>query len=196
MIYAATSLDGYLAPPDGSVDWLEPFGDGPDLGVEAFMKTVGSLVTGRTTFDQVRGFGAWPYGTRPTAVLTRRGGLNDLPPGVRVDDGADLPGLIASLQEESIPDESVAQDESAHDGSASGCTWLLGGGAVHRTFLAEGLVDEIWTHVMPLLLGDGIPMFPASYPAATLHLVETRTYSNGAVLLRYRVPSAVGDEHV
>ena len=72
--------------------------------------------------------------------------------GVRTDDGTDLADLVAALQEE----------------SGTGSTWLLGGGAVHRSFLAEGLVDEIWTHVMPLLLGDGIPMFPASYPAATL----------------------------
>ena len=72
VIYTATSLDGYLAPRDGSVDWLEPFGEGPDLGIDAFLDTVGSLVTGRTTFDQVRSFGVWPYGQRPTAVLTRR----------------------------------------------------------------------------------------------------------------------------
>ena len=49
---------------------------------------------------------------------------------------------------------------------------------------------------MPLLLGDGIPMFPASYPAAALQLVESQTYVNGVVLLRYRVASAVGDEDV
>jgi dihydrofolate reductase len=180
VIYAATSLDGYLAPPDGSVDWLEPFGDGPDLGIDAFLETVGSLVVGRTTFDQVRGFGDWPYGKRPTAVLTRRGGVDDVPLGVRADDGADLRGLVAALQEE----------------SGTGSTWLLGGGTVHRTFLAEGLVDEIWTHVMPLLLGDGIPMFPASYPATDLHLIESRTYTNGVVLLRYRVSSSVGHEDV
>jgi dihydrofolate reductase len=171
VIYAATSLDGYLAPADGSVDWLESFGDGPELGIDAFMRTVGSLVTGRTTFDQVRSFGAWPYGTRPTAVLTRRGGLADLPPGARADDGADLPGLIAALQEE----------------SRTGSTWLLGGGAVHRTFMAEGLVDEIWTHVMPVLLGDGIAMLPPAYEAAPLQLLETRTYGNGVVMLRYQV---------
>jgi dihydrofolate reductase len=108
-------------------------------------------------------------------VLTRRGGLDDLPAGVRTDDGSDLAGLVAALQEE----------------SGTGSTWLLGGGAVHRTFLTEGLVDEIWTHVMPLLLGDGIPMFPASYPATGLDLIESRTYSGGVVLLRYGVASPV-----
>ena len=186
VIYAASSLDGYLAPNDGSVEWLEPFGSGADLGFDDFLGTVGSLVTGRTTFEQVRTFGAWPYGSRPTAVLTHRAGLKDLPPGVRTDDGSDLRTLVATLQRE----------------SGTGTTWLLGGGSLHQSFLAEGLVDEIWTHIMPVLLGDGIPMFPAPYPATNLHLVESVAYENGVVLVRYRVESADSggsahrDEHV
>jgi dihydrofolate reductase len=180
VIYAACSLDGYLAPPDGSVSWLEPFGKGPDLGFDGFLETVGSLVTGRTTFDQVRTLGAWPYGDRPTAVLTHRSGLRDLPPGVRADDGSNLRALVATLQDE----------------SGTGTTWLLGGGALHRSFLAEGLVDEIWTHVLPVLLGDGIPVFPAAYPAAELHLMQSVAHENGVVLVRYRVESADRDKDV
>lgn len=180
VIYAASSLDGYLAPPDGSVAWLEPFGNGPDLGFDHFLDTVGSLVTGRTTFEQVRTFGAWPYGSRPTAVLSRRGGVTDLPLGARTDDGSDLRSLVAALQEE----------------SGSGTTWLLGGGLLHQSFLAEDIVDEIWTHIMPVLLGDGIPLFPAAYPPTKLHLVESTAHENGVVLVRYRVESANRDKNV
>jgi dihydrofolate reductase len=180
VIYVASSLDGYLAPLDGSVAWLEPFNGGPDLGFDSFLDTVGSLVTGRTTFEQVRTFGAWPYGSRPTAVLTRGDGPKDLPSGVRIDDGSELRSLVATLQEE----------------SGAGTTWLLGGGAVHQSFLAQGMVDEIWTHIMPVLLGDGIPMFPAAYPATDLHLVQSVAHENGVVLVRYRVASADRDEDV
>lgn len=175
VIYAASSADGYLAPVDGSVDWLEEFEDGPDFGYDDFFGGIGSLVVGRTTFEQVRGFGEWPYEGRPTAVLTSRDDLGPepLPPGVRLDRGTDLAWLVQQLQAE----------------ASSGATWLLGGGAVHQAFLAEGLVDEIWTHVMPVLLGDGIRMFPSAYPSQRLTLVESRTYpgARGVVLLRYRV---------
>jgi dihydrofolate reductase len=163
VIYAASSADGDA-----------------DFGYDAFFGGIGSIVVGRTTFEQVLGFGEWPYAGRPTAVLTSRSGGSDtlrddnLPDGVRLDGGADLGGLLDQLQAEA-PDRG---------------TWLLGGGAVHQSFLAEGLVDEIWTHVMPVLLGEGIRMFPAAYPSQTLILVESRTYHGngpGVVLLRYRV---------
>jgi dihydrofolate reductase len=187
VIYAASSADGFLAPPDGSVGWLDAFGGegDADFGYDAFFGGIGSIVVGRTTFEQVLGFGEWPYAGRPTAVLTSRpGGVdalpNDtvpddsLPDGVRRDGGADLGGLLDQLQAE----------------APGRGTWLLGGGAVHQAFLAEGLVNEIWTHVMPVLLGDGIRMFPAAYPSQPLTLVESRTYHGngpGVVLLRYRV---------
>lgn len=119
-IYAATSVDGYLAPPDGSVGWLEAFGGGPDLGYDDFYRSVGSLVVGRTTYEQVRGFGDWPYAGKPAVVLTRRGALVDLPDGVTSDDGSDLLGLVRRLGA-ATPD---------------GTIWLVGGGEVHRAFLA------------------------------------------------------------
>ena len=177
MIYAASSLDSYLAPTDGSVSWLDTFGtpDGVDLGYDAFYAGIGSLVIGRTTYEQVLGFGDWPYAGKPTVVLTTREslGTDPLPPGVRLDDGEDLAQLVRDLQDE-----------------AEGATWLVGGGAAHQTFLAAGLVDEIWTHVMPVLLGSGIPMFPPEFPQQSLTLLESRTYHGGGpgiVLLRYRV---------
>ncbi len=187
VIYAASSADGYLAPPDGSVGWLDAFGGegDADFGYDAFFGGIGSIVVGRTTFEQVLGFGEWPYAGRPTAVLTSRTGDGDgwpdgalpdrdLPDGVRFDAGTDLGSLLDQLQTEA-PERG---------------TWLLGGGAVHQAFLAEGLVDEIWTHVMPVLLGDGIRMFPAAYPSQQLTLVESRTFHGngpGVVMLRYRV---------
>jgi dihydrofolate reductase len=173
VIYAATSVDGYLAPPNGSVGWLEDFAAAGDLGYEEFVAGVGSLVVGRVTFEQVQGFGEWPYGTRPTAVLSTRTDAPEqsLPKGARLDSGADLAGLVRQLQTE----------------ASSGATWVLGGGATHRALLTAGLVTDIWIHVMPILLGDGIPMFPAPSPELRLDLVESRRHDAGVTLLRYRV---------
>jgi dihydrofolate reductase len=169
-IYAASSVDNYLAPADGSVDWLTRFDDGTDLGYDAFYAEVGSMIVGRSTFDQVLGFGEWPYRGKPVTVLTRSAPPEEVPTDVSFDDGSDLRSLVTRLKEE-----------------ASRNVWLIGGGAVHRSFLREGLVDEIWTHVLPILLGDGIPMFPPKFDARDLSLIEAHTYKNGATLLRYGV---------
>lgn len=180
VIYAATSVDGYLAPVDGSVGWLEDFGGdgdgrGDDFGYDAFFSGIGSIVVGRTTYEQVRGFGVWPYEDRPTVVLTSRADepSGDVPENVRFEAGTDLPWLVQQLQEE----------------APGRATWLLGGGAVHQAFLAAGLVTEIWAHVMPVLLGDGIRMFPAAYASQPLTLLESRTHpgGRGVVALYYRV---------
>jgi dihydrofolate reductase len=172
-IYAASSVDGYLAPPDGSVAWLEAFDEGGiDLGYDSFYGRVGSIISGRTTYEQVLTFGGWPYEGKPVVVLSTREPGTSLP-GVRWNDGSDLAALVAELQDE-----------------AKGNVWLLGGGAVHRAFLAAGLVDEVWTHVIPVMLGDGIPMFPPRFPEQRVSLIETRSYANDAVMLRYAISGA------
>ena len=172
-IYAASSVDGYLAPADGSVAWLEAFdGGGIDLGYDAFYGDVGSIITGRTTYEQILTFGAWPYEGKPVVVLSKRK-PGDSSPDVRWNNGDDLAALVADLRSE-----------------AKGNVWLLGGGAVHRAFLAAGLVDEVWTHVIPVMLGDGIRMFPAPYPIQRVSLIETRTYANSVTMLRYALEGA------
>ncbi len=175
-IYAASSLDGYLAPADGSVDWLGRFDDGIDLGYDAFYAAVGSMIVGRSTFHQVLGFGEWPYQGKPVTVLSRSAPPEELPAEVSFDEGADLLSLVTRMKAE-----------------ASRNVWVIGGGAVHRSFLQAGLVDEIWLHLLPIMLGEGILMFPPRFDARDLTLTESRTYKNGAVLLRYGVTgSATG----
>ena len=169
-IYAASSVDGYLAPTDGSVSWLEAFDEGGiDLGYDAFYSHVGSIITGRTTYEQVLTFGGWPYEGKPVVVLSTREAGTSMA-GVRWNKGDNLAALVRELREET-----------------PGNIWLLGGGAVHRAFLAAGLVDEVWTHVIPVMLGDGIPMFPSGFPQQRVSLTETRTYANNAIMLRYAV---------
>ena len=71
ILYIAASVDGYIATADGGVDWLTPFDD-CEYGFEAHVATVDTVVLGRRTYDQVRGFGDWPYADFRTRVLTDR----------------------------------------------------------------------------------------------------------------------------
>ena len=163
-LYVAQSLDGYIADADGGVGWLDAFhGAGTDYGYAAFLASVGALAMGRATYEQVRGFGAWPY-AKPTFVFARRR-LPDPPPGVRATD-ADPTAFLAEQQED---------------------VWLVGGAALVRSFRKAGALDEIVLTILPVLLGDGLPLFDGPQPPADLALVSSDSFPGGAVQLTYRL---------
>jgi dihydrofolate reductase len=164
--YAAVSLDGFIATPDGGVAWLEPF-NSPDLGYEQFLAGVGAVVMGRATYEQALTFGPWPYpGRRGLVVTSRR--LSALPPGVRAVAVAELPRALRDLR------ASVDND-----------TWIVGGGQTAAACLAAGLIDELELYLVPQLLGDGIPLL-ARQPSG-LTLQQARAFPSGVVMLRYAV---------
>jgi dihydrofolate reductase len=166
--YIAASLDGFIATPDGSVGWLDGF-QGEEYGFDAFLAGVETLAMGRATYDQVRGLGAWPYGARRCHVVTSRPLDRDAPAGVEAWAAEDLPELAARL---------AASDPPA---------WVVGGGRLIGAMLAARAIAELDLFVMPVLLGAGVPLFAGARPVATLALVETRAWPNGAVRLRYRL---------
>ena len=169
--YVAASLDGYIATPDGAVDWLSPFHTaGEDHGYAAFLATIGGIVMGRRTYDQVRGFGTWPYTGIDCRVVTCRP-LPDAPDRVRPVAG---------------PVESLA-------GWADRRVWLVGGTTLLDGFRAAKLVREYHVFVMPLLLGAGVPLFHAG-PPAHLRLVRVDSLLSGVVEFRYRVADAEPDD--
>lgn len=164
-LYMAVSLDGMIADAEGGVDWLNRWDDA-DYGTEAFMTEVDTLVMGRATYDQVIGFGAWPYSGKRVFVLTSRP-LSDAPEGV--EGTSDLAGLIAELRED------AAQ------------VWIVGGAALAGACFAFGAVDTVELFLMPVLLGEGVPLFPGEGPEIPLALRETRAWPNGVVGLTYDV---------
>jgi dihydrofolate reductase len=94
VLYIAASLDGYIARQDGSLDWLEnlPNPDQTDHGYAAFLDTIGTVVMGRTTYEQVLGFGGeWPYATMDTKVVTSRKDFNAGTPSTEVVNHLDAP---------------------------------------------------------------------------------------------------------
>jgi dihydrofolate reductase len=168
LIQCAVSADGFIARPDGSIDWLPPV-TGPDVyDMGAFMARVGTIVWGHRTFEQVLGlgpFGGYGEGTRHV-VLTHRPPPALVPPGVAFS-SEDAASLAHRLR--AAPGKDV---------------WVMGGADVHAQFLDAGEVDEVMLHVVPALLGDGIPL-ARPHPGTALRLLETRAYPDGVVRLHY-----------
>lgn len=165
-VYIAQSLDGYIARPDGGIDWLRPF-DAVDYGYDRFIAEIGTVVMGRKSYDLARSFGDWPYPSVRSLVVTSRSLDDEAPPSVtRV--GADIAKLIAALR--------AAGGKDA---------WIMGGAQTINAFLAAGAVDRIDLFVVPILLGDGITLFRCGRPESALKLAGTQTYDKGLARLSY-----------
>ena len=166
-LYVGVSLDGYIAAPDGGVDWLRPYGDA-GAGFAPFMKTIGSIVMGRVTYDHAVARGGYDsFGKLPTYVVTHRP-FESGSPLVIPFTGA-LPGLVKAIRKQ-----------------YPGDIWVMGGGGITKSFQDADLID-IWSVAfVPTLIGAGLPIFPAgSYVERRLRLVRSHVYPSGVVELRY-----------
>ena len=146
--YAASSLDGYIAKENGDVSWLDSLNISPDrTGYEVFYATVDSLVMGRKTYDIIQSFGKWPYGNKPTWVCTH---------------SSIKPIAGARLQTETSPNQVVVAAKQM----GLKHLWLVGGGLLASAFLEQSLLTNILIVYMPIVLGNGIPLFgPISAPS-------------------------------
>jgi len=175
-VYIACSLDGFIAGPDDDLSWL-PGADGSaddvaadpgGLGFEAFMAEVGALLMGRRTYEVAAGFGgAWPYGDRPVLVATRRS-LEAAQPTVRAVSGS-IEELIAEAR-------AAAGERDVY----------LDGGNMIRQALDAGLVDELVVTLVPVVLGEGAPLFAGVAQRRRFELVEQCRFGGQMVQLVLR----------
>jgi len=174
-VFVGTSLDGFLARPDGALDFL-PAGGGEPHGYDEFMATVDALVIGRKTFETVLAFDAWPYEKKPVFVLSTSP-LPPTPPDARVERMSGDPADILSALE------------------ARGMRHVyVDGGITIQRFLGAGLIDRlIITHV-PVLIGSGIPLFGPLDHDIVLQHVATRSYASGLVQSEYVLSSGSGED--
>ncbi len=167
--YVATSLDGFIADREGSVEWLAPY-DARLYGYDRFLAEVGALVMGRRTYEMIRAVGEeWPYAGKPVFVLTSRL-LGDVPPGVVTT----TRGIRAALQQ--------ARDTTRHD------IWIVGGAVSMQSALEEGLIDMIEIFLVPVLLGAGLNLLNDLSRRPTLIFDGIEAFPDGVVKLRYLVP--------
>jgi dihydrofolate reductase len=167
-VFIATSLDGFIARANGAIGWLPP-GGGEEHGYDAFIASVDALVIGRNTFETVLTFGTWPYGEKPVFVLTTR----TLP--VATPAGAVLERMSGD------PREIVSQL------ALRGVRHIyVDGGITIQRFLRR-LIQRLIITRIPVLLGDGIPLFGAVPGDVALRDVATRQYATGLVQSEYVV---------
>jgi dihydrofolate reductase len=160
------SLDGYIARPNGAFDFLfMP----KDYSMAPFFTTIDTGIMGRKTYDVAR--------------QTRRGSLGEsrmatyvfsrtLPPGKR--DGVTFTDQSAS---------SFAKELRKKPGAN---IWLMGGGELAQEFLKADLIDQLYLGVLPVLLGEGIPIFPSGFQQRDFSLTEDKAYSQGVISLTYK----------
>ncbi len=182
--YTATSLDGFIATEDDSLDWLFPLGDLNETGYPAFIDAVGALAMGSATYEWMLRHAdkvadetgaAWPY-AQPTWVFSSR-----RLPSVA---GAD----IRFVQGDVRPIHGAMRDAA---GSKN--IWIVGGGDLAGQFFDAGLLDEMIVQVGSVTLGQGKPLFPRRVTHPPLRLVSVRQIGAGFAELRYGVPSRAAD---
>lgn len=173
-VYIAVSLDGYIAREDGDIRWLNnPIYtevDTGDLGYDAFMQSIDTLVMGRKTFEKVLSFGDWPYDALPVIVLStsQKSIPHHLAERVRVLNCAPE-CLVAKLNNEGIKH-----------------IYVDGGQTIQR-FLRARLINDMTLTVIPILLGKGVPLFgPLDFDVPLL-LKNTKAFSNGFVQSTYEL---------
>ncbi len=167
-VFVGTSLDGFIARTNGEFDFLDAGGNEPH-GFEEFFASVDALVMGRKTYETVLSFDGWFYGDKPVFVLSTR-------PIAPPPEGATVEHMSGS------PSEIVAQLESG------GIRHIyVDGGITIQQFLREGMIERIIVTRVPVLIGQGTPLFGALDKDVLLRHVATRSYASGLVQSEYEV---------
>jgi dihydrofolate reductase len=168
-VFVGTSVDGFLARPNGDLDFL-PEGGGEPHGYDEFMASVDAIVIGRKTFEKVLTLGPWPYGDKRVVVLSNR----------PVDLSAAGGGVVEQMA--GPPADIVSQL------AASGARNLyVDGGITIQGFLRAGLIRRLVITRVPMLIGEGVPLFGALPRDVRLRHVATRHYPSGLVQSEYDV---------
>ena len=172
-VFIATSLDGFIARKDGGLDWL-PGSDGTtngeDHGYQAFFAAVDTLVMGRNTYELVLTFGEWPYQGKRVIVLSRHYS-KELQP---LADG--------------VTGTSASPIELVHYLEQSGAKHVyVDGGKTIQSFLRAGLIQDMTITRVPVLLGEGIPLFGELAQDIKLQHESTKTFQSGLVQSTYKV---------
>jgi dihydrofolate reductase len=164
-LYIATSIDGKIAGPNHELDWL-PEDEGEDFGYYDFYATIDTTIMGYKTYDICVGFGDWPYKDKKNFILSRNPDRNIIKEAELVTQ--DPITFVKGLKEQQGKD-----------------IWLVGGGEIIKLLHDAQLIDEYLFTYIPVILGEGIEMFPNLQHKQKLNLAQHKVYENGVVSLHY-----------
>ena len=167
-VFVGTSVDGFLARRDGALDFLPP-GGGEPHGYDEFIAGIDAIVIGRNTFDIVLAFPEWPYGDKRVVVLS--------------SSPLDFSGAKGAVEQMSGEPREIV-DRLAATGSHH---LYVDGGITVQRFLRAGLVQRLIVTRVPVLIGEGIPLFGPLERDVRLEHVSTRAFASGLVQTEYRV---------
>lgn len=182
IVYIATSADGYIARPEGNVDWLNRPRTAGDYGMKAFYRSIDTILWGRKTYEVALGFqkkGVEGSGFDPKVknyVFSRKLKQRRTPGVEFVNE----------------PISTFAKRLRAISGKD---IWMMGGAGIIASFLDEGQIDEFIIHVIPIFIGEGIPLVQPRHRDVPLVLKSIRRFSDGVVRLQYEVSSRLQRRH-
>jgi dihydrofolate reductase len=162
--FVASSLDGFIAGPNGETDWLASDGD---YGYTEFYRSIDTVVMGRKTFELSLSFPEYPYSGKTAHVFTHRTRLPK------------RPGVIAVKQ----PPDAYLAELKQKDG---GTIWFVGGGELGGALMEAGVIDELVLTVHPVTLGRGIPLFRPHDRRTAWRVAALRSWPNGLVQTQLR----------
>jgi dihydrofolate reductase len=168
IVYIATSADGFIARPDGDVGWLDRPRVAGNYGMNDFYRSIDTVLLGRKTYDFALKMGQTSYPGRMNYVFSR------------------------TPRRSSVPEVEFIAEEAGEFAKGLRITpgkdiWLVGGGELIGSLLDAGQVDEFIVHVIPILIGEGIPLLHPRHRAVPLALLSCRSFPDGVVRLHYRV---------
>ena len=175
IVYIATSADGFIARPDGSVDWLDRPSPKGNYGMGMFYKSVDTILWGRKTYEtaldfQKKGVPGSAFDTRvKNYVFTRSLLQSPAPAGVEFV-GEPIKAFSTRLREKKGKD-----------------IWMMGGARIIASFLDEGEIDDFMIHVIPTFIGEGIPLIAPGRRNVPLKLISCTKFPDGVVKLHYAV---------
>ena len=170
ILYSAISIDGFIARNDGSIDWLNQFEEeGNDYGYSKFYESIDVTLMGRKTFEQILSFDIpFPYAEKQNYVFSKSLAKLNSPNTHLVHSD---PVLFVNR----------LKNESSHT------IWLVGGGVLNGIMLQHKLIDKIIVTTIPVLLGEGIPLFSGQHKMVNLSLHSVESYQSGIIQQQYLV---------
>ncbi|MDD2287416.1 MAG: dihydrofolate reductase family protein [Lascolabacillus sp.] len=169
-LYIASSIDGYIASLDGSLDWLSNHPITPELnyGYDKFFESVNTVIMGGKTYRDILNMDViYPYESKMSYIITRNQ-INSSKENIHfITDN--IIGTISNLKKEQRKD-----------------IWLVGGGELISILLNNDLIDEMIITYIPTLLGEGVPLFPKSKKESNWKLINSQSYDNGVLTIEYQ----------